>query len=136
MSTHDRLFAGGFVNVRITIAVRTRTSLTPVLFNSFEFIFGLLPITLLLFVAARRYVSWVCRSARRNRGIAVFLWLVEPDLYSAHSGFGLFQFSRWPVDFEQSRAGIAHARAITIVGVIGNLALLGYFKYSAFIFEM
>ena len=28
------------------------------LFNSFEFIFGLLPATLILFVAARRFVSW------------------------------------------------------------------------------
>ena len=99
------------------------------LFNSFEFIFVFLPVTLLLY-------SLCVRSGRLEFGLAVLVfaslffygfWNPAYLLLILFSIFFNYFLGKWI----SSLAGSA-ARAAMIAGVVANLALLGYFKYANF----
>ena len=98
------------------------------LFGSIEFLFGFLPVTLLVY-------HWL-RLAGRQRAAKLFLvaasvffygwWnplYVPLVLISVGSNFGL------SVVMEKRPR---EARAILILGLVANLALLGYYKYANF----
>ena len=99
------------------------------LFSSFTFLFQFLPATVLAFAAARRHSP--------RAGILVL------------AGASLFFYGAWrPVYLVLLIASIAgnflcglrmqdprHRRALGVLGVVLNLALLGTFKYTNFLFE-
>lgn len=100
------------------------------LFNSVPFLFGFLPATLLLFYLAARW-----QGARAALGVLVlaslffygwwepaFLWLILGSV-----GFNLL-IGR-SLRARPARSG----RALLTIGVSGNLALLGWFKYAGFL---
>ncbi|NNF17936.1 MAG: MBOAT family protein [Gammaproteobacteria bacterium] len=96
------------------------------LFNSYEFIFAFLPITLAMF--------WVLR-AKTGHGSAV-LWLVLCSLFFYGWWKPIYLFlllisivvnyslSRWLAD--------TRSKTLLVLGVTFNLGLLGYFKYFNF----
>lgn len=99
------------------------------LFNSYEFIFAFLPLTLLLFAVACRFGS----------GVAAMALLVAASL---------FFYAYWDVrfltllvgsvmlNFGAGRAMLGNKQtsgAFLIAGIIGNLAVLGLFKYYNFL---
>jgi D-alanyl-lipoteichoic acid acyltransferase DltB (MBOAT superfamily) len=103
-----------------------------VLFNSYEFLLLFLPVTLIVYF----------RIARRGHEAAIS-WLVLASLFfygwwnpvylvlllgSMVGNYGLGRILSSPKLF----AGSVRARIWLTVGVIGNLALLGYFKYANF----
>jgi D-alanyl-lipoteichoic acid acyltransferase DltB (MBOAT superfamily) len=102
-----------------------------VLFNSHEFVFGFLPVALAGF--------WVLGAL--NRSHAALLWLLLAslffyafwrlaDLWVLLASIALnYLFSRAIV---RRRAHGKNPKGQLIVGIALNLALLGYFKYSAF----
>lgn len=101
------------------------------LFNSYEFIFGFLPITLLIFFTLGKW--GFCRGAIAFLAIAslffyaywnpVYLWLL---LISITVNYVIgSQIHRL---FENKK----QARRWLIVGIIFNLGILGYYKYTNF----
>lgn len=103
------------------------------LFNSYAFIFGFLPICVLVFflLGYLRHYGWA------------MLWLVLASLffygwwdpkYLALIGASiLFNFSLGHVIAR--RAETTRAKALMIFGVVGNLGALAYFKYAHFIVQ-
>ena len=102
------------------------------LFNSYEFIFGFLPVALAGF--------WILGQTSRERA---FLWLTAVSLFfyawwrpinglliapSILINFGLARL------LERHRESApAFARAVLIAGIVFNLCFLGYFKYTMFL---
>lgn len=106
------------------------------LFNSFEFIFGLLPATLILFVAARRFVSWHAALLVIIAASLFFYGWWNPIYIPLILGSVCCNFSLGLlISNDRAAGGMIRARVVTTIGVVANLSLLGYFKYSAFFFE-
>jgi len=109
---------------------RPRTH-TAMLFNSFEFIFFFLPVTLLVFFLLGH---------ARLTGAAI-AWLVGASLFfyawwnPAYLGLliGSMLFN-YAIGASLSR-GRGRRRALLAAGIIGNLALLGYYKYANFFID-
>lgn len=108
------------------------------LFNSWQFILGFLPVSWLVYF-------WLNQKARLP--LAAKAWLVSASL---------FFYSYWNVDFlplilasmlfnfavgsglspgRGASRGNLDRRAILVLGVAANLVLLGYFKYRGFLVE-
>ena len=106
-----------------------------VLFNSFPFIFAFLPITVLGYELLRR------RGSRR----ATHLWLIAAScVFYAYwnAAFLALLFVSIVVNFAIGRRlqaiardGGTSSRLWLIVGLVWNLALLGYFKYANFFID-
>jgi len=105
-----------------------------VLFNSYEFIFGLLPISLLIYHLAGAF-------GRRDLGLAwlvlvslffyaywdaTYLWLIGGSVIGNFALGG--QLARQDLQSQ-------FRRSLLIFGVAANLALLGYYKYAHFAAE-
>ena len=100
------------------------------LFNSYEFIFLFLPITLLVYLGIGKYGS---------RRVAL-VWLIAASLFfygwwnPAYLGLILgsmfFNYSIGLV-LTNRDAGV-HKKTILIVGIVANLSLLAYYKYANF----
>ena len=102
------------------------------LFNSYEFLFGFLPVTIIVFFLLGRWKPELAR-----------LWLV---------GASLFFYAGWSLDYlwliigsilfnytigqvinmVRTSGRLQSARRVLAVGVTGNLALLSYYKYADF----
>jgi len=102
------------------------------LFNSYEYIFAFLPVTLIGFLLLRRF----------GRVQQSFMWLVIASLffygwwnpvYLLLMGFSV-TFNYWIGRGMTRTSATSRARAklLLILGVGANLALLGYFKYADF----
>ena len=107
------------------------------LFNSYPFIFAFLPITLLVFYFTRRFNTYNITAT----------WLIAASLYFYSQWF-------WPhlwvllgsVLFNYTVARLlcgnrevrstAFRKALVALGLTGNLACLGYFKYCNFLAEI
>lgn len=107
------------------------------LFNSAEFIFLFLPITLIGYF-------WLSQSKYANRPKSKLIWLVAASLffYSWWNPWNLpiilvsLAFNYFWGEFLAGHQGTQGTRKILLgLGVFANLALLGYFKYIDFIFE-
>ena len=117
------------------LARTTTRILCRVLFNSFPFIFAFLPVTLLGYELLRR------RGFLRAKKI----WLIAAScVFYAYwsAAFLALLFVSIVVNFfvgrrlqSIARESGASSRALLIVGLIWNLALLGYFKYANFFID-
>ncbi len=97
------------------------------LFNSYEFIFLYLPVIFLLFFAIAQYCG---------RRAAIFLLVLASFFF-----YGWWDWRYVPLLFasicfnywigERIRLGV-HRKGWLTAGIIGNLSLLGYFKYTGF----
>lgn len=104
------------------------------LFNSHVFLFAFLPVTLLVFFALGRF-------GRRN---AAILWLtaasllfygwLEPRNVILIGASMLWNFALGRV-LGNSKIPVAVRRVLLAAGIAGNLAVLGYFKYSNFLVD-
>ncbi|RXT37952.1 MBOAT family O-acyltransferase [Bradyrhizobium betae] len=100
------------------------------LFNSYGFLFGFLPIALAGYFALGRI-----------SGVLPILWLAVASLaFYAAGGLQFvpllllsiaFNYLAGGILIRHSRAGLR--RGTIVVGIAGNLLLLGYFKYAGFI---
>ena len=100
------------------------------LFNSYEFIFLFLPITLLVYLGIGRY---------GDRRVAL-VWLIAASLFfygwwnPAYLGLILgSMFFNYSIGLVlTNRDSSIHKKSILIAGIVANLSLLGYFKYANF----
>ena len=102
------------------------------LFNSFEFIFFFLPVTLAVFFLLKHYhlsqmaIAWLV-------GVSLFFYAWWNPVY-----LGLLIAS---ILFNYSfgaaivRARGAQRRALLVIGITANLAVLGYYKYANFFLD-
>ena len=100
------------------------------LFNSFEFIFGFLPITLALFYVAGRLggarlaLGWLTAAS-----LVFYGWWNPGYLFLLAGSMGF----NYIFGLLLSRPG--SSRLLLATGIGANLAILGYFKYSGFLAE-
>ena len=100
------------------------------LFNSYEFIFLFLPITLLVYLGIGKYGS---------RRIAL-VWLIAASLYfyawwnPAYLGLILgSMFFNYSVGLALTKKdSVSFKRYVLIAGIVANLSLLAYYKYANF----
>lgn len=108
------------------------------LFNSYPFAFGFLPIALLLY--------WALTAADARRACAAFLILASLFFYGWWNWHYLFLFGfsiafnfGWSLPLAPTPGADARAerrrRVLLGIGVAVNLALLGYFKYRDFLVD-
>ena len=102
------------------------------LFNSFEFLFGFLPVTLWVFwrlnaVDRGRTLGWLTIASLGFYG----WWEPRSLLFLGGSLLLNHRLSLWLERWEAE----ADRKWLTIVGVGANLGFLGYFKYIAFVSE-
>lgn len=97
------------------------------LFNSYEFIFLYLPIVFLLFFAIAQYCGR--RTATVWLVLASFFFYGWWDWRYVPLLFASICFNYWIGG--QIRLGV-HRKGWLAAGIIGNLSLLGYFKYTGF----
>ena len=100
------------------------------LFNSFEFIFALLPVSVVLYFLASRISGWLAVSWLVLVSLFFYGWW-RPENLPLFVGSILFNFGaaslldspqqRWP------------RRTILMAAIVGNLSLLATFKYSRFL---
>ncbi len=102
------------------------------LFNSFEFIFFFLPVTLTVFFLLTRYrlsqmaIAWLV-------GASLFFYAWWNPVY-----LGLLVASilfNYSFGAAISRARGARRRGLLVVGITANLAVLGYYKYANFFLD-
>ena len=106
------------------------------LFNSTIFLFGFLPVTLLLFFVFGRYSVRVARLWLAAASLFFYAWWNPPYLillaisiiFNYGAGY-LLQFR------ERFTSALPPAKLILALGLAFNLGFLGYFKYSAFLVE-
>jgi alginate O-acetyltransferase complex protein AlgI len=111
-----------------------------VLFNSYQFAFGFLPIVLLAF--------WMLTASGNRRAAGAFLILASLFFYAWWNWHYLFLFLfsiafnfLWslrlvPPDAEKSADTESRRRRVLLgIGIAVNIALLGYFKYRNFLVE-
>lgn len=104
-------------------------------FNSFEFIFIFLPITIILFFSAAAMAG--TRTAVAVLAIASLFYYGwwEPVYLLLISGSILFNYTIGYLLIGKSRDRFVSSKILLIVGICGNLGLLGYFKYANFFVE-
>jgi len=102
------------------------------LFNSYVFIFLFLPATVLLFHLLRRI--GLARAAIFSLVMASFIfyaWWSFKYLFLLLALMGVdFVIARQILSWRASHRG--HAKALVVVGLVINLAALGYYKYANF----
>jgi len=105
------------------------------LFNSTIFLFGFLPLTLLLFFLLGRLSIWAARIWLAAASLFFYAWWNPPYLIllvvSIVFNYGAGFLLQYP---ERAATGLSR-RLILGLGLAFNLAFLGYFKYSAFFVE-
>ena len=114
------------------------------LFNSFEFIFGFIPLTLLGFILLTRWRSRPLPSQPVTR-TRVMIWMVAASLFfygwwnpwnlpliigSIGLNYGL------GLQLNNGQLSKMGRRGLLIGGIIINLASIGYFKYAGFFLEI
>lgn len=102
------------------------------LFNSYIFIFGFLPVTVCVFFALGRFSPSAARAWLMLASLyfyagwsSDYLWLILGSIlfnFTIGSGIGAARAVGRP----------RVTRAVLTLGVVGNLALLGYYKYADF----
>jgi len=104
------------------------------LFNSYEFIFGFLPITLALFfllgrVSRNLALGWVVLAS-----LFFYAWWRPLNvLIIAPSIFVNFVLARYLVRLAADHDRAKAANAVLILGIVFNVCFLGYFKYVNFL---
>jgi len=102
------------------------------LFNSFEFIFGLLPLSLLLTYGVGRWSRVGAKIALLAVSLAFYAWSGPSQLTLLLASI-FFNFAVVALTHRAQRAGRdGWVRALLIAGVASDLALLGWYKYANF----
>ena len=106
------------------------------LFNSFVFIFGFLPAALVAFYATGRWLGARAAAVVLSLASLVFYaWFRPRDLpillFAIVFNYGLGQL------IQRARRGDrpGRAKALLVVGLVIDLALLGYYKYANFVVD-
>ena len=101
------------------------------LFNSFEFIFVFLPVTLIIFqVASRLRLPWIVLFWLVVASLFFYGWWRPAYLYLLGSSIGFNYLMGLLIGRQPDRPRSSHF--LVGIGVAGNLALLGYYKYADF----
>lgn len=105
------------------------------LFNSYEFLFAFLPLTLLVYYALGRGNRLIAAAWLALASVLFYGWARPQDVYilAVSVGVNLSISRAMFAAFAKERAGFA--RALLILGLIFNLLLLGAFKYTNFLIE-
>ncbi|HTN49848.1 MAG TPA: MBOAT family O-acyltransferase, partial [Burkholderiaceae bacterium] len=102
------------------------------LFNSFPFIFGFLPIVLVGFFALARVSHRLAAGWLTAASLAFYGWW-DPRYIALLLASVLFNYALGSRIARMHEAGqAAHGRRLLTVAIVANLALLGYFKYAIF----
>ena len=100
------------------------------LFNSFEFLCGFLPITYVVYIGMRRFASGrIAMRALVLASLAFYGWWHPRYLLLIGASIALNFFVAGRIDASGSETV---RRRWLQLGVVGNLAGLGYFKYAVF----
>ncbi|MDH4134260.1 MAG: MBOAT family protein [Gammaproteobacteria bacterium] len=103
------------------------------LFNSFEFIFFFLPITLVVyFFLGRRHLHQMAMAWLVAASLFFYGWW-NPAYLGLLIGSILFNFAFGAA--LARHAGRRRGRALLVIGIAANLGVLGYFKYANFFLE-
>ncbi len=100
------------------------------LFNSYGFLFLFLPVTLAGFFALGRHSHALAMGWLVAASLFFYGWWYPPYLALLLSS-AVFNFGSG-LAISRSRAPVQRHRLL-VLAVIGNLALLGYFKYAGFL---
>lgn len=103
------------------------------LFNSYEFLFLFFPVTLLIFYAFCKF--GLVRAAVWWMGLASLLFYAYWDWRFLFLFLGSILFNYFTGQFIITKSSREAKRKILIFGLIINLGLLGFFKYSHFFLE-
>lgn len=105
------------------------------LFNSYEFLFGFLPVTLLGYLVALRASARLGSAVVAIASVFFYGWWnpVYVPLLLASAAFN-FAMSRAIVR-AQGQGRPQTAKAALVATIVGDLGLLGYFKYADFFLE-
>lgn len=105
------------------------------LFNSFPFIFGFLPLALLLFYGAGRFSRTAASVTLTLLSLGFYAWWRPQDLWIL--GFAIVVNFAVGGIIQRVHARGRHrtVRALLAFGVVVDLALLGYYKYANFIVD-
>lgn len=101
-------------------------------FSSFVFLFCFLPIILMIY--------YICPSKARNLILLVaslifYAW-GEPRYVLIMLFSTVFDYTNGRlIGYFKERAYVRRAKAVLVVDIIGNLAILGFFKYTDFVIE-
>jgi alginate O-acetyltransferase complex protein AlgI len=108
------------------------------LFNSYTFVLLFLPSTLVTFLLLTRVLG-LHRLALLWLVFASFIfygyWDAHYVLLLAGSALANFHLAGW-IDDRRRSDGRHGARLLLLIGIVFNLGLLGYFKYTNFFFEI
>lgn len=99
------------------------------LFNSYEFVFVFLPLTLLIYFTLARYLSHKLATGSLVVASLVFYSYWDIRYLLLLLGCILFNYTIGSL-IEKNRS-----KLLVIFGIVSNLSLLGYFKYTAFIIQ-
>jgi D-alanyl-lipoteichoic acid acyltransferase DltB (MBOAT superfamily) len=103
-----------------------------VLFNSFEFIFAFLPVTVLAyFVLGRVSRTWALRAVTLASLFFYAWWRPINVVIIAPSIVFNFVLARLLLSLDRQKQAVL-ARTVLIAGIVFNVAFLGYFKYANF----
>jgi D-alanyl-lipoteichoic acid acyltransferase DltB (MBOAT superfamily) len=102
------------------------------LFNSSEFIFVFLPLAVLLHFALARWSVTAAVTATTLTSLLFYAWWSPPfvllPILSIAANFLIAQAMR--------RSNDGTARRLLIIGIVANLAVLGWFKYGDFVLSI
>lgn len=104
-------------------------------FNSHEFILIFLPLTFLVFLAAYRYAGW--KGAFTTLGIASMVFYAQLS-WQLLAILMVSIFSNYVIGnvmIRSKKDGQASTKLL-VVGIVGNLIALGYFKYTNFFIDI
>src|SRR4051812_37536822 len=105
------------------------------LFNSTIFLFGFLPVTLLLFFVLGRVSIPAARVWLAGASLFFYAWWNPPYLIllvlSIVFNFGV----GWILQFPEQRVLPLRPKSVLLLGLAFNVGFLGYFKYSNFLIE-
>jgi alginate O-acetyltransferase complex protein AlgI len=103
------------------------------LFNSYGFVFLFLPIVFIVYFLLNRYRYTLGSKAWLLLASLVFYGWWNPIYTPLMVGSILFNYSIGRFISQRKRNGLSlQARYALILGIVGNLILLGYFKYTDF----
>ncbi|HME42583.1 MAG TPA: MBOAT family protein [Syntrophorhabdales bacterium] len=103
------------------------------LFNSYGYIFLFLPLVLVLyFVLSKRRFTVASKVWLLFASLLFYGWW-NPVYLPLIAGSIIFNFIVGKLILRQGEEGrSSYSRSLLVIGVVGNLALLGYFKYADF----
>ena len=106
------------------------------LFNSFDFIFGFLPVALMAFYASGRWLGARAAAVVLSLASLIFYAWFRPRDVPILLFAIVFNYLMGQVIQRARRLDRpAHAKALLVIGLVVDLSLLGYYKYANFVVD-